>query len=111
MVGLMGDSCIFGQFCGHGGNHRFHNTFYTKERRIAIDASPENANIIISVKAFHEFCNAFPNAFLSTHIDSGESSHQLTAQSSMGGEFVFSLVMLHSCPNLFSIEKKALEGE
>ena len=40
--------------------------------------------IIISVKAF-------PHAFLATQIDSGESSRQLTAQSSMGGEFAFLL--------------------
>jgi len=47
--------------------------------------------IIISVKAFHVFRKAFPHAFLATQIDSGESSRQLTAQSSMGGEFAFLL--------------------
>jgi hypothetical protein len=44
---------------------------------------------MISVKAF-------PNAFLATQIDSGESSRQLTAQSSMGREFVFLLRQISS---------------
>jgi hypothetical protein len=67
-----------------------------KEKQIAIDASVQNANIMISVKAFHEFCKAFLNAFLATQIDSGESSRQLTAQSSMGRDFVFSLPQISS---------------